>query len=86
MRRDLNIRLLLMYHQSCFIFAESGFARSGPGLKCPPLSHKDTKGSKWSITFNLSNFCAFVIWWLIITLNAYQKSAPSYITELRFVK
>jgi len=33
-RRDLNIRLILMYHQSCFTFAESGFARSGPGLKC----------------------------------------------------
>jgi hypothetical protein len=33
-RRDLNIRLLLMYHQSWFIFAEPGFTRSGPGLKC----------------------------------------------------
>ena len=33
-RRDLNIRLILMYHQSCFTFAESGFDRSGPGLKC----------------------------------------------------
>ncbi len=38
MRRDLSIRLLLMYHQSWFIFAESGFARSGPGLKCLKLS------------------------------------------------
>ena len=36
-RCDLNIRLLLMYHQSWFIFAESGFARSGPGLKCLKL-------------------------------------------------
>jgi hypothetical protein len=34
-RCDLNIRLLLMYHQSCFIFAESGFTRSGPGLNQP---------------------------------------------------
>ena len=33
MRHDLNIRLLLMYHQFWFIFAESNFARSGPGLK-----------------------------------------------------
>ncbi len=33
MRHDLNIRLLLMYHQSWFIFTKSGFARSGPGLK-----------------------------------------------------
>jgi len=32
-RRDLNIRLILMYHQSWFTFAESGFVRSGPGLK-----------------------------------------------------
>jgi hypothetical protein len=37
-RRDLNIRLLLMYHQSWFIFAEPGFTRSGPGLKCLKLS------------------------------------------------
>ena len=34
MRRHLNIRLLLMYHQFWFIFAESAITRSGPGLKC----------------------------------------------------
>jgi hypothetical protein len=36
-RGGLNIRLLLMYHQSCLIFVESAFSRSGPGLKCLKL-------------------------------------------------
>jgi len=35
-RRDLNIRLILMYHKSCFTFAETGFAR--------PARHRSRSG------------------------------------------
>jgi hypothetical protein len=59
-RRDLNKALLLLYHQSWFIFAESGFISSGPGLKCPKSKGKITLSGflfdfslfKTSCTFN----------------------------------